>query len=254
VLTTLSQNVHGCAVLKPDGVLDARTYRQVRDAVTKAAVDQATAVIVDVDGLTVPDDHAWSVFTSARWLVQQWPQVVVALAASSGVVRRRLALLSVSRYVPVYASVADAARAIGDGACRYRRRARTRFAQDSASVHGAQYFVNDHLMQWSMHMNISAAVTVATVLVENALEHAGHGCDLRLEAGDSDVVVAVTDSSQALAVRRERLPGSEPAGLDIVAELCRSWGNTPVTAGKTVWARVGHGDVVAGLARLLDNP
>src|ERR1700761_708393 len=81
MLTTLAQVSYGNSVLRPVGVLDARTYRQARDAIVKAALDRSTAVIVDVDGLHVPDDSSWAVFTSARWHVQDWPHVVIALAS-----------------------------------------------------------------------------------------------------------------------------------------------------------------------------
>lgn len=51
MLTAFAEAFRGVAVIRLSGVLDARTYRQARDAVIKAALDQCTAVIVDVDDL-----------------------------------------------------------------------------------------------------------------------------------------------------------------------------------------------------------
>jgi anti-anti-sigma regulatory factor len=55
------------------GVLNARTYQQVRDSVIKVAIDQSTAVIIDINDLEVRDEPSWTAFTSARWHVRQWP-------------------------------------------------------------------------------------------------------------------------------------------------------------------------------------
>jgi hypothetical protein len=74
----LSISVDKCTnniVTRLIGVLDDRTYRQVHDAVIKAAVDGLPAVIIDVDGLEVHSDRCWAVFTRARWRVPPWPDV-----------------------------------------------------------------------------------------------------------------------------------------------------------------------------------
>jgi hypothetical protein len=188
--------------------LDVRTYQQVRDSVIKAAVDETRAVIVDINGLEVRDDHSWAVFTSARWYVQQWPEVPIALVSSDPGVRKCLADRSVARYVPVYDNLAAASAAIGGGHCRYRHRAREDFGPYPSSVTSAAIFVRDHLAAWSMRDKIPVASTVVTVFAENALIHSDHAFDVRLEGTTEEVVIAVSDSSTASAVRRERSRGS----------------------------------------------
>ena len=47
MLRTHAQTLQGYAVMRLSGVLHAATYRQARDAVIKAALDQTNAVIVD---------------------------------------------------------------------------------------------------------------------------------------------------------------------------------------------------------------
>jgi hypothetical protein len=106
-------------------------------------------------------------------------------------------------------------------------------------VNSALMFVRDHLEAWSMRDKLAVASTVTTVFAENALSYTRSGFDIRLEGTTDEVVVAVSDVSPSLAVRRERPIGGCPGGLDIVSALCHRWGNTLTSTGKTVWARIG---------------
>ena len=67
MLTSIRHGATGVTVLRLAGVLDVRSYPQVRDSVMKAALDAGSALIVDVDELEARDDHVWTVFMSARW-------------------------------------------------------------------------------------------------------------------------------------------------------------------------------------------
>jgi anti-anti-sigma regulatory factor len=248
MLTSTTRTLGDVSVVRLSGVLNALTYLDVRDAVVKVAVDEPRAVIIDVNDLAVRDCESWAVFTSARWCVQQWPEIPIVLVAGDPAIRKRLIALSVARYVPVYDTLVAASDAIGGGTSRYSHRARERFEQHASSVSAALIFVHEHLSAWSMRDRIPVASTVLTVFAENALSYTEAGFDVRLEGTDEEVVIAVSDSSPALAIRREKSFGSSPAGLDIVSALCGRWGNTPTAAGKTVWARVGPRDTFAGIS------
>ena len=63
-------------------MLDATTYLSLRDTIIKAALDDPSAVIVDVCELFVPRESAWAVFTSARWHVERWPEVPIVLVCA----------------------------------------------------------------------------------------------------------------------------------------------------------------------------
>jgi hypothetical protein len=52
-------------LLSPAGILDSRSYLTLRTAMVKAAVEEPTPVLIDVDELVVPAASAWSVLTSA---------------------------------------------------------------------------------------------------------------------------------------------------------------------------------------------
>ncbi|WP_170292410.1 STAS domain-containing protein [Mycolicibacterium grossiae] len=270
-------------VLRMSGELHAGTYRDARDGVIKAALT-APALVVDVDGLRVTDRHAWSVFTSARWHVHAWPDVPIALACGDRGTRRLLASLSITRYVPVYASVDAAARAVADASHRYRRRAAVDL-DGGGAVRRAQAFVKDRLRQWRLLDAMPAVLIVSTVFVENAMEHGGGSCTLRLETDDvgadggvvnggvvnggvvnggvvnggvvnggvvNGVVVAVTDANPAQATRREQDPTAPPTGLDLVAAVSHGWRNLPTPQGKTVWALIRpQDDFLTGIAGLV---
>lgn len=253
MLTSTTYARAGATVIRLSGILNSRTYQQARDAVTKVATDRAVAVIIDINALDVGDRESWAVFINARWSVQQWPGVPMVLVTGDPLVRQRLVDLSVVRNVPVYETLDDAIDVIGGGTCRYRYRAREQFGAHYSSVNSALIFVHEHLVAWSLRDRVPAVSTVMTVFAENALTYATDGFDVRLEGSDDEVVLAVSDSSPALAVRRERAPGRCPAGLDIVSALCRRWGNTPTSAGKTVWARIGPDESFATLTGLLSS-
>ncbi|UXA08395.1 sulfate transporter [Mycobacterium sp. SMC-2] len=229
-------------ILVADGVLDSSTYRGLRDIVIKTALDEPRAVIVDVDRLAVPTASAWTVFTSARWHVSVWPDVPVLLVCSDPRVRGAIVAGGVARYVPVHPSRESALRAAHSRSMQVRRRARSALPRSRGGLGLARALVTDWLTEWDSRPVIPVAATVATVFVENVLEHTESAPVLIIESFGDDVTVAVEDGSDQLPGRHEDAErGAENvSGLAIVSALCRAWGATPTSTGKTVWALVGR--------------
>lgn len=232
----------GVPILVLDGVLDSSTYRIVRDAVIKAALDEPRAVIVDVNRLSVPSASAWTVFTSARWHVSVWPDVPILLVCADSGVRRAITAGGVTRYVPVHPTRLLALDAVCDQPPPLRRRARNELPVSGSSADLARVIVTDWLTQWHASDLIPVAATVATVFVENALDHTQSAPVLIVESHGDTVTVAVEDCSEQLPGRHEDAErGAEiVSGLAIVSALSRAWGATPTSSGKTVWALVGR--------------
>lgn len=232
---------HEVTFLKITGVLDSATYRSLRDAVIKAALDEPRAVIVDVEDLSVPSQSAWSAFTSARWHVSTWPDVPILLVCANQQRRRDFTRCGVARYVPVHPTRESAVDAIADRSFDGRRRARTQLPASPLSVGLARNTVADWLTAWDRRDLIPTAATIATVFVENVLAHTETAPLLTLESDRAAVTVAVEDGSPVPPARHEDTDrGAEiVSGLAIVAALCRVWGSTPTSSGKTVWALVG---------------
>ncbi|MDY6995775.1 MAG: sulfate transporter [Actinomycetota bacterium] len=228
------------ALLTVTGTLDGRTYRQVRDSVIKAALDEPRAVVVDVSALSVPSDSAWAAFTSARWHVSTWPGVPIVLVCAHGAGRMAIVHSGAARYVPVHPDVRSATHAVDDGR-GLRRRDQSQLAADHTGLRRARELTGQWLDQWDRQSMILTASTVATIFVENVLEHTASPPTLRVETMDGRVIVAVHDSSARLPVRREDTGGATRtvSGLTIVAALSRAWGANPVPGGKAVWAVLG---------------
>lgn len=230
------------ATLTVEGLLDSSTYRTVRDAIIKAAIDEPRAVVVDINRLHAPSASAWTVFTSARWHVSVWPDVPILLVCAEQRVRRRVTKAGVTRYVPIYATPELALHAVRGQALQVRRRARTELARNISSLDTARSVIADWLTQWGVPEAIPAAATVATVFVENVLDHTESAPALIVESYQDSVAVAVEDGNSHLPGRHEDADRGADlvSGLAIVAALCRAWGATPTSSGKTVWGSVGR--------------
>jgi hypothetical protein len=225
-------------VLTIDGLLDAATYVPLRDAIVKTALDEPVAVIIDVSNLTVRDDPAWAVFSSARWQVAEWPDIPIGMVCSHEHGRNALRRNGITRYVPAYPTVDSAiAELAADGARRYRRRVRAALPAVKSSVPRSRELVTQWLTAWSRTDFVHVLCVIATELVEMACAHADTALCLRLETDGSTVAVAVQQVNIENAERR--VAGDTVSGLDLVAASSRVWGSYTSAAGNTVWAVVG---------------
>jgi hypothetical protein len=248
-LIVATKPADGIPLLTVDGVLDSTTYLRLRDSIIKAAIDSPRAVVIDVTLLIVPAPTAWAAFTSAGWLIGQWPDVPIALVCSDDAGRNAIIGNAVARHVPVYPTVAEAVAVFAEpGGPEMRHSARTELPRVSASVRRARELMAEWLTAWARPELIPEAKLVVTVFVENVLAHTHGNPVVRLEYKGDLVTVAVEDQSAEPAARREMQSRvvNDVSGLAIVAALCRRWGNTPTPSGKTVWAVIGPENRVSG--------
>ena len=232
-------DVDDACVLTVDGVLDATTYLPMREAIVKAALDEPRIVIIDVSWLTVREDPAWAVFTSARWQVAEWPGVPIGLVSSHEQDRNNLHRNGITRYVPLYATVKLALSELSlDLEQRYRRRARASIPAGRSSTRSCRELTVQWLSEWSRIDFIQVASLVATELVEAALSVTDTEFVLRLETDGSTVSVAVQHVGIANPVQRKSAH-DKVSGLDLVAANSRTWGTYTTLSGNTIWAVVG---------------
>lgn len=241
-LLNVTANAAGEAiVLRAEGVLDSSSYIGLRDKIIDAALHEPRAVLIDVTDLVVPADSAWSVFSSARWLVSRWPRIPIALVCEHAETRDALARSGIPRRVPVHPSIGSAVGCLPPGfAHPMRHRARADLPARVQSLARSRELVAGWLTAWSQAKFIPVTKIVATTLVENVLQHTDSRPRLRLESDDAVVAVAVEDASRAPAAVREEAGKPAPSGLQILAAVCRMWGQAPTPAGKTVWAVIGR--------------
>jgi len=234
--------VDGSAVLTVAGTLDSNTYLPLRDCIVKAALDQPRAVIVDMTELAVPAESALAVFTSARWHITRWPDVPLVLVCGTIGGRNALQRNGITRYVPVYPTIGEAAAIAAENIASGRRRSRADLSSYSErdSVTNSRRLVAEWLQDWS-HSELTPSVkVVVTALVENALRHAGGATALRLEFQDNELTVVVEDNSVVPPSFRENaLRGNQLSSLKIIDAICRAWGCNPTPDGKAVWCVIG---------------
>ncbi len=227
-------------VLAADGVLDANTSAELRDNIINATLDEPSAVIVDVSGLHVPDEAAWSVFISARWQLDARPDVPIMLVCSHRAGREAITRTGVARFMPVFPSEKGAIKAIGRLARRQVQSAQAQLPANVTSLRESRRLVREWLTGWSQPALIPVALVVVNVFMENVLEHTDSDPVMRIECDGPTATIAVADASSAPALRLPAPPkGIDVSGLAIVEALTRAWGSTPTSSGKTVWAVIG---------------
>lgn len=226
----------GCTVVRVRGRLTLTTYGSLRDTLLKLAMDQPRAVIADICGLSIGTASALSVFTSVWMQVGDWPGVPIALVADTDRQGWLLAASTVRRYLPVHDSVDAAVDNVDQPPLR--RRAHLDLPASGTSSADARQYVMNTCARWDVPEVTAGAVSVATELVENSVQHAGTPLRLRLELRAGLLTVAVSDGSRAPAVQREPgATGRSYNGLHIVATIARVWGCAPeMGGGKVVWA------------------
>ena len=234
----VGSTVADARLLTLDGLLDGTTYVPLRDAIVKTALDEPRGVIVDVNGLTVRDDPAWAVFTSARWQIAEWPDIPIGLVCALDHVQNTLHRNGITRYVPVFPTLECAITELpADGLRRYRRRVRAELPATKTSIHLCRQLVAQWLTAWSRVDFIHAVSIVATELLEMAVADTNSTLSLRMETDGSTVAVAVQHIEMTPTARESA--DENVSGLDLVAANCRVWGTYTSAAGNTVWAVVG---------------
>ncbi|SNT01039.1 sulfate transporter [Rhodococcoides kyotonense] len=225
------------------GVLDARSYLHVRNAIVKAATDGPKAVVVVIDHLVASSPSAWTVLTSASWLIRQWPGIPLLAVSSSPGRKTELTRNAITRYVPLHATLDDALAAVDidrhdEGT---RLRVRHHRPRSGSALVQMRDLVTDTFEGWGLPECVPAARCIVSVLSGNVLQHTDSDLDLRIEVIGQQIKFAMSDDSDAPAVLREAAATNNVyvSGLAILAALSHSWGSAPTGNGKTVWAVLG---------------
>jgi anti-anti-sigma factor len=228
------------AVLTVNGVLDAANSTALRERLIKATSNEASAVIVNVSGLKLNAEPAWSTFMGAYWQIGGAPHVPIVFVCANRAAREAITRSGIAHFMPVYSSEKAAMKALGQNNRRAVRRADAQLPADLTSLRESRRLVREWLTTWSQAKLIPVALVVVNVFVENVLEHTASVPVVRIQAQGTAATIAVSDASNTPAARLQSpAKGIDVSGLAIVDALSRAWGSTPTSSGKTVWAVIG---------------
>jgi anti-sigma regulatory factor (Ser/Thr protein kinase) len=119
-----------------------------------------------------------------------------------------------------------------------RTRAEITLARAPEAARRARRFVDGVCADWRLTALTLDVETVASELVENALQHTDSVPRLRLELSNDELTVSVSDDNPARAYIRPA-DGQGGFGLVLVEKTAADWGCTATgTGGKTVWAKL----------------
>ena len=120
-------------------------------------------------------------------------------------------------------------------------------ARDLFSAGAARELVNRLCETWGIPAVGADAQVVATELVENAVRHAGTGCELVVGLDGDGLTVAVSDGVREIPeVRHPSAQEVGGRGLVLVENMCREWGFEITDTGKRVWATLDVHDAGPG--------
>jgi anti-sigma regulatory factor (Ser/Thr protein kinase) len=223
-------------VLAVRGVVSSRSADEVlRQALSRQLLDRGR-VVVDLSAATVQWDPVVQVFPDALAEAGGWPLARLVLARPDPLTARILQASRVHLTVPLATTLTEARRLLD---VRPPRVVRDHDLPNDPMAPGlARAAVASACEDWDLDDGLyEAAATVVTELVGNAVEHAATACVLHLAVDSKRLRIAVRDNSPVTEGHPQiAVPDVRGYGLLIVRGLSRSWGVTPHTGGKTVWA------------------
>lgn len=232
-LTISAERCGATAVVTLEGELAPENAGAAHRAVLEQLADGPRIVVLDLSRLAVACAPSVSLFAALAECATTPGQELLVAAPSLSVVAALERLTP--EWLRVFDSVVDALDAVDDLVPR-------RFRELVVPWPGAQWqarrLVDRACATWELEDVVDCARVVVSVLVGNAVRHAG-----------TDIVVALTHTSRFLHISVRDgspeavvLPGpghpdcATHRGLVLVHELSADWGVSRVPDGKIVWA------------------
>lgn len=213
-------------VLTPRGELAAGTADLLRTTV-QAHLGTCVDVCVDLGELTVAHPCLLHVFPVALADAGGWPTARLVLFGAPEPTARLLRAERITQAVPVGPHRSAARPLLGTRPERLCRR--IGLAPDA----DVRPLVDAACAGWSVAGRFPDAPLVAAELAANAAGHGREPVVLILNLDRRGLQVAVRDADAHSAGTLRRRAGR---GLNLVAELARTWGVVPQADGKIVWA------------------
>lgn len=228
---------HPVAVIRPTGVLDALTSRDLRSALLECLVEQPIAVVLDLADLTVRDDVALTVLATVARESVRWPGTRIALGGAPPETVAAIDRMGVGQYLTVFP---DRATALGEcGQWPVPPCVRHHIEPDRFAPALGREAVDAFCLTNGLG-TMDAAQLVTSELVTNAVLHAGTPIDLTLRLISSYLHIAVRDSGGGQVRIASMIDEytENGRGLLLVDALAAAWGSLVSPGGKVVWATI----------------
>ncbi|HKD99334.1 MAG TPA: ATP-binding protein [Micromonosporaceae bacterium] len=231
----------GIVDLTVRGVLDMSTAPAVRGAVIKAAAEQPSTIVVDLNDTVITDKRVATIFVG---LADQLTPSTIGLTVhvrpgdTADLLRPIL-----DGCVPIRGDRSGAIAALDDAGQRHRR-LHIHLAPVPAAAAQARALVDLACANWGLDVDQHIARLVVSELVTNAIEHARTDLDVTVVYTGAHLIIQVRDRSTAMPVMTAEGFGTDRSrglGLLLVDAAVAGWGFHATETGKTVWATLRPG-------------
>jgi hypothetical protein len=217
-------------VVRLTGVLDDRSAVAARGALLDVLAGQPEALVIDVDGLGMPDQAAIAVLRDVARETADWPGAHLVLCAGVGGTAWHATGL------PVWPSQAEAFAELGtpDPGLSLS----LALEPIMGAARRSRELVTEACARWDRPDLAGPACIVATEMVNNVVTHAHTPMSVLLARRGDTMTVAVRDESTT--VPRFSGPVAPTSyggrGLLLIDSVAERWGSLVLADGKVVWA------------------
>jgi anti-anti-sigma regulatory factor len=226
------------------GTLDLSTAPVVRSAVIKAAAEEPSCIVVDLNGTVITDKRAAGVFLALAGRLSE-SMIGFAVHIRPGDTADLLQRMLLG-FVPVREDRPDAIAALAHPGPGYRR-LRMHLMPVPTAPAQARALVDLACVNWGLRVDQDIARLVVSELVTNVVDHGSTDLDVSLVRAGAHLIVQVTDRSTVLDTKTSDGMGTEHVegwDLELVDANAAGWGFHAADTGTTVWATL----------RLADDP
>jgi EAL domain-containing protein (putative c-di-GMP-specific phosphodiesterase class I)/GGDEF domain-containing protein/anti-anti-sigma regulatory factor len=226
----------GTADVTARGTLDLSTAVVLRRALIKAAAEEPSRVLVDLNDTAITDKGAVAVLIALAGRLSE-SRIGFAVHVRPGDTADLLHRLLLSRF-PVRDNRPDAIAALADPVQRHQR-LRMHLMPEPTAPAQARQLVDLACVNWGLRVDRDIARLVVSELVTNVVEHAGTDVDVSLVRTRTHLIVQVGDRSTDMPTMAGGSLGSghlDGWGLALVDATAAGWGIRATDTGKTVWA------------------
>jgi anti-anti-sigma regulatory factor len=223
-------------VVQLTGMLDRETAPAVRSALLDVLAGQPEALVIDVDGLQVPDPAATAVLRDLARDTADWPGAHLVLCAVLGTA------LWHATGLPVWSSPAAAFADLG--APEPEGYLSLALEPVVGAARRSRELVTEACGRWDRPGLAGPACIVVTEMVNNVVAHVHTPMSVLLALRGDVMTVAVRDRSAT--VPRFTGPVAPTSyggrGLLLIDSVAERWGSLVLADGKVVWAALQDGD------------